>query len=101
MEQAGRALASLTRTLRELNGLLAQHQLSAADGWDDDMPEDIDEFRLELARRIEAFVQSRMGEEDAGAAPADAGAAAPASDAQAASGPESASAPKSVSAPSP
>ena len=62
MEQAGRALGTLTRTLRELNALLSQHQVRAAA--DDDMPEDIDAFRNELARRIEAFVESRADEGD-------------------------------------
>ena len=60
MEQAGRALSSLTRTLRELNGLLAEHNARpAANRYDDDMPEDLDAFRLNLARRIHAFVESR------------------------------------------
>jgi hypothetical protein len=58
MEQAARALGSLTRTLRELNALLPQHQ-PAGSADDDDMPEDLDEFRLELARRINVFVASR------------------------------------------
>jgi hypothetical protein len=40
MEQAARALSSLTRTLRELNGLLEQHKAPADR---DDGPEDIDE----------------------------------------------------------
>ncbi len=63
MEQAGRALAALTRTLRELNGLLGQHQKLAGNPDDDDpVPEDIDEFRAELARRIEAFVEDHTGE---------------------------------------
>jgi hypothetical protein len=66
LEQAGRALSSLTRTLRELNALLSEHAgragTAAADY--DDMPEDIDAFRIELARRIDAFVASRS--EDAG-----------------------------------
>jgi hypothetical protein len=60
MERAARALASLTRTLRELNTLLSQHRAPAA--YDDDMPEDIDAFRLDFARRIELFVASRTGE---------------------------------------
>ena len=52
MERAARALAALTRTLRELNGLLSQRQAAAADGVaaDDDMPEDIDAFRLRVWR---------------------------------------------------
>ena len=66
-----RPWASLTRTLRELNALLAQHAAAAED--DDDMPKDIDAFRFELARRIMAWVESRRGE--AGAPPAETAAA--------------------------
>lgn len=62
MERSARALASLTRTLRELNVLLGQHRASAAE---DNMPEDIDAFRLDLARRIDLFVASRTGEGEA------------------------------------
>ena len=61
MEQAARALSSLTRTLRELNGLLGQHRVPAPD---DEGPEDIDEFRRELARRMRAFVDARTGMSD-------------------------------------
>jgi hypothetical protein len=65
LEKAGRTLGALTRTLRELNGLLAQHNARG-----DDMrcecremsPEDIDAFRDNLARRINAFVASRSKE---------------------------------------
>jgi hypothetical protein len=66
MEQAARALSSLTRTLRELNGLLEQHKAPADR---DDGPEDIDEFRLELARRMNAFVDARIGKADGGPEP--------------------------------
>jgi len=62
MEQAGRALGALTRTLRELNALLSQHNARPGTAFDDDMPEDIDAFRLDLARRIDAFVESRSGD---------------------------------------
>jgi hypothetical protein len=62
MERAARTLTSLTRTLRELNELLSQHQARPACDCDDDMPEDIDAFRIELARKIDAFVASRTGE---------------------------------------
>jgi len=72
MEQSGRTLGALTRTLRELNTLLAQHnaRLDAASPAVaavpfDDMPEDIDTFRINLARRIEAFVASRTSEHGA------------------------------------
>ena len=63
MEQTARALGVLTRTLRELNGLLSQREAVSpyASGYDD-MPEDLDAFRDELARRINAFVASRSGE---------------------------------------
>jgi hypothetical protein len=63
LERAARALAALTRTLRELNGLLSQRQAAAVDAHDD-MPEDIDAFRLDLARRINAFVAARTGKPD-------------------------------------
>jgi hypothetical protein len=62
MEQTARTLGALMRTLRELNALLSQHPLRSADDYDD-MPEDIDAFRLELARRIRAFIESRHDEE--------------------------------------
>jgi hypothetical protein len=58
MERAARALASLTRTLRELNTLLSQCPMPVAE---DNEPEDADEFRRKLAYRIEAFVRSRTG----------------------------------------
>jgi hypothetical protein len=76
MEQTARALGVLTRTLRELNALLAQHAPRGACD-DDDMPEDIDAFREDLARRINAFCASREAEEAAAEA-ADAGGEAPA-----------------------
>ena len=62
MEQAGRTLSSLTRTLRELNALLGQHNARAEHAYDDDMPEDIDAFRHELARRIEALYAAEVEE---------------------------------------
>ena len=60
MEQAGRALGALTRTLRELNALLSQHNAHA----NDDDPIDIDAFRYELARRINAFCESEAAADD-------------------------------------
>ena len=57
MERAARALSSLTRTLRELNGLLSEHQARIED---DGMPEDMDAFREHLARKIDALVASRQ-----------------------------------------
>jgi hypothetical protein len=68
MERAVRTLTSLTRTLRELNELLGQHQPAA--GRDDHgYPEDIDAFRNEFARRTNAFVVSRTGQNSDGAQP--------------------------------
>ena len=60
MEQAGRALSSLTRALRELNGLLAQHK---AAGEDDEGPRDIDAFRKELTRRLRGLVDAQKQRE--------------------------------------
>lgn len=54
-EAAARALGSLTRTLRDLDELLGQQPASG--GGDDPPPENIDEFRNELARRIEAVIE--------------------------------------------
>lgn len=61
-ERAARTLATLTQTLQALQRLRCGADARAGD--DDDMPVDIDAFRNEIARRIEAFVASRMGEEE-------------------------------------
>jgi hypothetical protein len=81
-EMAARALGSLTRTLRELDELLAQHKalepkksveelrqslsrkLEAiiAERDPDPPPEDMDEFRNELARRLEAVIERHEAE---------------------------------------
>jgi len=70
LEQTARALGALMRTLRELNALLAQQPARSAYD-DDDFPEDIDAFRDELARRIDAFIASRGDEFGAAAPPAE------------------------------
>jgi len=57
-DRPARALAALTRTLRELNTLQSQYEEPAAD---DDSPADIDEFRYALARKIDAFVAAQGG----------------------------------------
>jgi len=67
LEQTARALGALMRTLRELNALLAQQRPPAAPYDDDDMPEDIDAFRFELARRIRALVAERTARSEAAA----------------------------------
>ncbi len=73
-ESTARALTTLTETLQKLQRL--RLPLAAAGqerSMDDDYPEDIDEFRIDLARRIEAFVASQAHAADTEAA----GAAAP------------------------
>ena len=66
-ERTARTLSILTDTLAKLR----RHRLAAApqsgSDHDDDMPIDLDAFRDELARRIEAFMESRPDEDDAGA----------------------------------
>jgi hypothetical protein len=56
MELAARSLGALTRTLRELNGLLAQQ---AADEWE---PTDMEEFRRSLTAQIDAMIRQREEE---------------------------------------
>jgi transposase-like protein len=56
MERAARTLTSLTRTLRELNGLLSQYPPAKDEG-----PEDIEEFRARIARKIDAIIAQRPG----------------------------------------
>jgi len=62
-ERTARTLSSLTETLQKLQRLQCTlPEIELKD--DDDMPADIDEFRNELARRINAFVDSRTGRDD-------------------------------------
>ena len=58
-ERSARTLATLTQTLHILQRLRAGHPPEPETLDDDDMPRDIDEFRRDLARRIDAFVASR------------------------------------------
>ena len=65
-ERCARTLAILTRTLQalaRLRGGATEH----GSRHDNDIPADIDEFRHALARRIEAFLESREAHGDAGA----------------------------------
>jgi transposase-like protein len=64
-ERVARTLATLTQTLHAVQRLRCGMAGGANTGGDDydDMPEDIDEFRRNLARRIEAFIESRVGPE--------------------------------------
>jgi hypothetical protein len=60
-ERTARTLSTLTDTLQKLQRLQCA---VPANGRDYDIPADIDEFRNELARRIEAFIASRADEAD-------------------------------------
>jgi hypothetical protein len=59
LERAGRTLAALTRTLRELNGLLEQRRAADSVG---DPPRDIAELRASLARKLQALIDEKTGE---------------------------------------
>jgi len=61
-ERCARTLSVLTQTLERLQRLHAKSG-GGKDGDDDPVPEDIDEFREALARRINAFVESEIGTE--------------------------------------
>lgn len=64
--RTARTLAVLAQTLQAVRRLRMAEQLPPAQApvtRDDEMPEDIDEFRNELARRIDAFVASREQQE--------------------------------------
>lgn len=65
-ERMARTLSTLTQTLQTLQRLRAGETRRSND---DDIPRDINEFRRELARRIDAFVASRTGGADAGGDP--------------------------------
>lgn len=60
-ELAARTLVSLMRTWRELNAVLGQ-QAVIAERDSDPVPEDMDEFRNELARRLEAVLARHEAE---------------------------------------
>jgi hypothetical protein len=72
-EKTARTLNSLMTILRGIQQLQcsapAQPETNHHDDYDD-LPADIDEFREKLARRIEAFMESRPDEGDAAQAPA-------------------------------
>jgi len=63
--RCARTLATLTQTLQALARLRGGPAPNAGSD-DDDMPADIDDFRNELARRIDAFVASRTDGRNAG-----------------------------------
>jgi hypothetical protein len=65
--QGARTLATLIQAMRALKAMRGHSftEPGPIENDDDDMPEDIDEFRLDLARRIDAFVASRTDAGDA------------------------------------
>ncbi len=63
-DHAARTLSTLTATLHKLAPMTGHAPQPGYD--DDDFPTDIDAFRDELARQIDAFVASRADEADAG-----------------------------------
>lgn len=64
VERAARALAALTRTLRELNALLGRYPVPKDEG-----PTTLDEFRQDLARKIDQIIAARPKRSDDGAGP--------------------------------
>ena len=62
-ERTARTLSSLTETLQKLQRLKCAAPNTGSH--DDDLPADIDEFRTELARRIEALSQAGLVDGDA------------------------------------
>jgi hypothetical protein len=68
-ERTARTLSNLTETIKKLERMQCGNLQSGQDN-NDDLPRDIDEFRNALARRIEAFVESRSDDGDAGDNPA-------------------------------
>ncbi len=71
-ERAARTLAVLTQTLHALQRLRCGLSPNTRANDYDDMPRDVDEFRRNLARRIDAFVASRTkpGHADGDSGPA-------------------------------
>jgi hypothetical protein len=73
-EKDARMLAVLARAIRELTAVDSlNHELEREAGKnraanDDPVPEDMDEFRNELARRLEAVIAARAPERSAGTA---------------------------------
>jgi len=67
-ERSTRTLANVARTLREIVALMKPDEVTPPNDADDDpIPRDIDEFRHELARRINALVDAEREREREGA----------------------------------
>ncbi|MDO8877388.1 MAG: hypothetical protein Q8M24_21625 [Pseudolabrys sp.] len=67
-ERSARVLATLNRTLLEITEATKPESVDADDADDDDaIPQDIDEFREQLARRIRGLVDAERREQGPGA----------------------------------
>jgi hypothetical protein len=75
-ERNSRTLAGLARTLREVAALNQPEQAPPDEAEDDSIPSDIDEFRRELARRINALIDARQRDANGGGGGTGAGPAA-------------------------
>lgn len=59
-ERSARTLAAVARTLHEIAAFTKPDEMTPPDEADDDpVPQDIDEFRRELTRRIRGFIERR------------------------------------------
>jgi hypothetical protein len=65
-ERAARTTATLNRSLREIIAIATPDAAHADDSAQDQIPRDLDALRDELARRINAFVDARRADGDAG-----------------------------------
>ena len=63
-ERSARTLAAVARTLQEMNAITKPDEVTQPDDADNDpIPRDIDEFRHELARRINGLIEARRANE--------------------------------------
>jgi hypothetical protein len=58
-DRSARTLANISRTLREIAALNEPEKVTPPDANDDPIPDDIDEYRDALARRIRGFFEAR------------------------------------------
>jgi hypothetical protein len=73
VSQTARVLATLNKSLLEIHAVARPHDDGQDDDDDDDMPRDIEEFRRQLARRIQGLVEAerlKSGEPPDGVEPA-------------------------------
>ena len=62
-ERYARTLSVMAQTLKTLQGMRVAGGATRGPALDDELPEDIDAFRDELARRIRGFIENRVGPE--------------------------------------